>query len=286
MTEETGAAAPSAEPAAPSAPAESEQAKPVQSSAESVAAPEQAQTDQPEQADTQSADESEDRPKKPSRNDRMKRRMKAMATELDNLRAQLGANTSQSDKPRPPQESDFNGDYFAYQSAVNAYNTAQSIRSEFEAERTQREQRRMAELQAEMVQEFEERAEEYRARIPDFDATISEFVAKGGKFSQALVEELQSSEVGPALAYQIAKNPVKAAELSAMSPREVAREIGRLEASMSVPKPKTATKAPPPMSLPSGGAAKPQDLSSLAKSYDASAYIRARNEQEKARAKS
>lgn len=272
MTEETGAAAPTTEQAAPSAPAASEQAQPAQSAPES-AAPEPAQTEQPDsQADTQ-----EEQPKKPSRYDRMKRRMTAMSTELENLRAQLGAN-NQPDRPKPPQESDFNGDYFAFQSAKTAFDAKQAVREEFEVERTRREQRRMAELQAEMVQEFEERAADYRQRIPDFDSTIESFVAKGGRFSQTLVEELQSSDVGPALAYQIAKNPVKAAELSAMSPREVAREIGRLEASMSVPKPKTVTKAPPPMSTPSGGAAKPQDLASLAKSMDVSAYITARRQ--------
>ena len=211
-----------------------------------------------------------------------------MATELDSLRSHLGELERIKANPNDgaPKEADFNGDYFAYQAAKIAHETRVGVRSEFNEQRQRETQQKLAETQREMVQEFEERAQEFRERIPDFDKAIETFIGSGGRFSQALVEELQSSDVGPALAYQIAKSPQLASSLSQMSPREVAREIGRLEAKVSLPNPRKATSAPPPLKSLSGGASAPVDLASLAKGQDVSAYIQARNQEEKARAKS
>ena len=65
---------------------------------------------------------------------------------------------------------------------------------------------------------------------------------------------------------------------------DAAREIGRLEARVSLPNPKTKTSAPPPLKTPTGGASPPADLTSLAKSDDATAYWKMREAQQKARA--
>ena len=290
MTKETGAAAPTDAPQ-PQGGAGSEQATPPEQSVPSDdAATENAETAAQPEGEGEASEEAnqDDRPKRPSRTERMKRRMQAMATELDSLRSQLGEFERIKANPDDgaPKESDFNGDYFAFQAAKIAHENRVAVRVEFNEQRQRETQQKLADKQREISQEFEERAEEFRARIPDFDKAIESFVLSGGKFSQALVEELQSSDVGPALAYQIAKNPQLANSLSQLSPREVAREVGRLEAKVSLPNPNRTTKAPPPLKSVAGGAAAPADLSSLAKSMDASAYIQARNQQEKARAKS
>lgn len=271
MTEETGAAAPVDAPQ-PQGGAGSEQATPEPVAQES-AAPD-AETPKDPALETES---SEDKPKKPSRTERMRRRMQAMATELDGLREQLAAR-KESPPDDAPKEADFNGDYFAYQAAKTAHEIKQGLKAEFAEERNRQATERLHRTQQEMVEDFEERSEDFRARIPDFDDAIGKFVAGGGKFSPALVEELHQSEMGPALAYQLAKNPQLANSLNSMSPREVAREIGRLEAKASLPNPKKQTSAPPPLRTPSGGASQPADLRSLAKSDDASAYITARRQ--------
>jgi uncharacterized protein with GYD domain len=250
MTEETGAAAPTDESAL-TAQTESEPATQPIEQPQAEAAPENAETkeDSPEAVQ-------DDRPKKPSRTERMKRRMQAMATELDSLRAQMGEYERVKANPvEGPKEADYNGDYFAFQAAKTAHETKQALRAEFNEQKQAETQRKLAEKQAEMVQEFEERAEEFRERIPDFDKAINDFVKDGGKFSPTLVEELQASEMGPALAYQIVKNPQLAAQLNQLSPREVAREIGRLEGKVSLPNPNKITKAPPPLKTPAGAAA-------------------------------
>jgi hypothetical protein len=271
LTDQNGAAAPvDAQPLAVAD--ESEQATQTPETSPEGAAPENAETPKADEADGQQSQD-EDRPKKPSRYDRMKRRMQAMSTEMDNLRAQLGT-SPQPVADNSPKEADFNGDYFAFQAAKIAHETKQALREEINADRQRSHSEREAALRREMVEDFEERAEEYRTKIPDFDKTIEAYVQQGGKFSPALSEELQQSELGPQLAYTIAKNPQLAGQLNAMSPREVAREIGRLEARASLPNPKRQTSAPPPHTLLKGGAAPSRSVNELAKSEDVSELLK------------
>ena len=61
-----------------------------------------------------------------------------------------------------------------------------------------------------------------------------------------------ASEKSALLAYHLAKNPDKLAELNRMSDRERAREIGRLEATLKLPEGKKQTTAPPPPSTAEG----------------------------------
>lgn len=265
MTEETGAAAP-ADVLQPQGVTESEPAKPEQS-VQQDAAP-----DAENQPQGDSQEQSDDKPRKPSRNERMRRRMQAMATELDGLRAQLDV-ANRKPAEDAPKEADYNGDYFAYQSAKIAYDTKQAVRAEMDADRSRSVQERQQQIQREIVEEFEERADEFRSRIQDFDDVIGRFVAQGGKFTPALAEEIQASEIGPQLAYQIVQDPQAVARLNSMSPREVAREIGRLEAKASLPQPRKQTAAPAPMTQPKGGAAPPRSITELTKGEDASDAI-------------
>jgi hypothetical protein len=277
LTDQNGAAAPvDAQPQAVAD--ESEQATQTPETSSEGAAPENAETPKADEADGQQPDD--DKPKKPSRYDRMKRRIQALATEAESLRAQLSANAA----PAPvegPKEADFNGDYFAYQAAKIAHETKQALREEINADRHRSQSEREQSLRREMVEEFEERAEEYRAKIPDFDKTIEAYVQQGGKFSPALSEELQQSEMGPQLAYVIAKNPQLASQLNAMSPREVAREIGRLEAKAALPNPRKQTSAPPPHTQLKGGAAPSKSVAELAKGEDVSELLRVWREKKK-----
>jgi hypothetical protein len=70
-----------------------------------------------------------------------------------------------------------------------------------------------------------------------------------------VIDEIKSSENSALLAYHLAKNPDKLNALNSMSARELAREMGRLEATVKMPEAKRATTAPAPLSRPKGGAA-------------------------------
>jgi hypothetical protein len=70
-----------------------------------------------------------------------------------------------------------------------------------------------------------------------------------------VADEILNSEKSALLQYHLAKNPDKLKELNQMSGRELAREIGRLEGRVHLPKAKTATEASPPLTDVKGGAA-------------------------------
>jgi hypothetical protein len=71
------------------------------------------------------------------------------------------------------------------------------------------------------------------------------------------------SSKGPLLAYHLAKNPDRVAELNRMSPQAAAKEIGSLEARIRGPKPKTVTKAKPAAKPPSGSSSRAPDPSDM-----------------------
>lgn len=283
MSEETGAAAPTDEQAV-TAPAESEQAKTTETSVQPDAA-QDAETkakDTDTEAESESEDSAEDKPRKLSRSERQRRRLKALHTEVEALRAQL-AEKGDSKASNPPKEEDFNGDYLKYQAALAAHETSEAVRKEFQERDRQTREREIQSRQREAAEEFFERAEELKTTIKDFDDTIEGFARLGGKFEPHVIEELQFSEHGPMLAYQLAKNPQKAAELNAMSPRDAAREIGRLEAKVSLPQPRKQTQAPKPITPLNGGSGAPMTAEEAARKGDMATFVKLRNEEEKSR---
>lgn len=76
--------------------------------------------------------------------------------------------------------------------------------------------------------------------------------------SQEVAELAFDSEKGAEILYYLGKNPSESERISRLSPVAAAREIGRLEASLSMPSPKLTTSAPPPIKSISGGGEPPQ----------------------------
>lgn len=119
--------------------------------------------------------------------------------------------------------------------------------------------------QQEALAKFEQRKEEVRAAYSDFDEVMS---MADAPVSRALGEALLTSEHGPAIMYQLAKNPAELARISALPPLAAAREIGRLEAKASAtPTPKAPTKSvarpPAPPTSVSGSASSTRSLDDL-----------------------
>lgn len=94
--------------------------------------------------------------------------------------------------------------------------------------------------------EFNDTIDEARATYADFDQALA--VAQDSRFvSFELSQMILESDRPHDLAYWMGKNPEKAKALSSMNPVYAAREIGRIEASLSRPQPKTQTQAPAPI---------------------------------------
>lgn len=296
MTDQTTA------PAAPSAPAAGETSTSTSTATTAAATPaaDPTKVTQPGPQDTTTSttakpadaagadDDGEDdgdpsKPRRPSRSQRYKRTIELMGAELDELRRRVpperpqqdaGKPTAQEGDEAPPKEGDFNGDYLAFERALNAFNVRKAardaVRSEAERERGERAAARDAERNREVYLGHMERVEEARERIPDFDTTLK---AAGDLRVRPEVErELVESDKSALLLLHLAKNPDKARELNQLSGRELARAIGRLEGQVRMPATKKATEAPPPVA-PLNGSSAPAfdpaaaDMASYAANY-------------------
>jgi hypothetical protein len=171
-----------------------------------------------------------------------------------------------SDAEKAPREEDFNGDWFAYQTAKQAFESRQAIRDELRKDRETREASERETKQAEIARERREahleRVEGAREVIADFDQVMK--AMDGVQVRQDVIEEIMSSDQSALISYHLAKNPNELDALNAMNSRELARAMGRLEATLKMPEAKKQTSAPAPLSRPKGGAAPPSQEAELA----------------------
>jgi hypothetical protein len=175
--------------------------------------------------------------------------------ELEALRTKAPATTA-GDEDKPPREEDFNGDYFAFQSAKTAYEAGKAAAAAVDKRLGVREESERNERQAKIATERKlahlERVEDAREVIADFDQVMKGM--DGVQVRNDVIEEIMSSDNSAAISYHLAKNPDKLNAMNSMSSRELAREMGRLEATVKLPEAKKATDAPAPLSRSKGGA--------------------------------
>jgi hypothetical protein len=210
--------------------------------------------------------------KKPSGAARAKIREQRLLNENAELQRKLEETSRQtpvqvaSDDVKPPKEEDFNGDWFAFQRALTAYEagkkTTEAIEKVFKSREETERSAKQAEVARERATAHAERVEEARGTITDFDEAMAEM--KGVNVRNDVLDEIMSSDKSALLAYHLAKNPDKLDALNSMSGRELAREMGRLEATVKMPEAKKQTSAPAPLDRPRGGAAPPSQEADLA----------------------
>ena len=107
-------------------------------------------------------------------------------------------------------------------------------------------QREAAKQQTQVLESYHEREEEARSKYEDFEQ-----VAYNPKLpiTSVMAEAIQSSDIGPELAYHLGTNPKEADRISKLSPLSQAKEIGRIEAKLaSNPPVKRTSSAPAPIS--------------------------------------
>jgi hypothetical protein len=105
--------------------------------------------------------------------------------------------------------------------------------------------REQARQQSEIIESFHEREEEARNKYDDFEQ-----VAYNPKLpiTDAMAQTIQSSEVGPDMAYYLGSNPKEAERISRLSPLAQAKELGKIEAKLSDNPPvKKTSSAPAPI---------------------------------------
>lgn len=243
---------------------QAEQAEPKESASEPRAADEQAAPDSDAEGN---ADEAESRSQKRRRERRealeaIRKEAEERAAEARRATETLERIRKAGEAKKPPQPGDFENydDYIAAR-AVHAARAAsdedrtESISAEkAAAERAAKAAQQRAAAEAQAI--FVEAAQEARQKYADFDAVVSNPAVP---ISDSLAQMIVFSDAPAELAYAVAKDRALAGKLSAMNPIEAARELGRLEARLTAPKPRIETKAPEPITPVKGKAGAARD---------------------------
>jgi hypothetical protein len=106
-------------------------------------------------------------------------------------------------------------------------------------------QRESHQRKVEVESVYREREEAAFDKYEDFEA-----VAYNPRLpiSEAMAEAIQSSDVGPDVAYYLGSNPKEAARIAQLSPIQQAREIGKIEVKLTTTPPtKKTSSAPAPI---------------------------------------
>jgi hypothetical protein len=166
--------------------------------------------------------------------------------------------------PKEPKEEDFN-DFLAFTVAKATFEAQRAAEAAVKSSREREASERAAEQatadKQQRALDHQERVTAAKAVITDFD-TVMEGM-KGVEVRDDLIDEIMSSKNSAVIAYHLAQNPSELEALNRMSPRELAREMGRLEATLKLPEAKKQTSAPPPLSKQKGGASPPSQEKSL-----------------------
>lgn len=101
---------------------------------------------------------------------------------------------------------------------------------------------------------------EAKGRYADFEKVA---MANDLPVTKTMGELIMTSDAGPDVLYHLGQNRALAAQIAQLNPVEAARAIGRIEASLSQPKPRTETNAPDPINPVRGSSGVARDPSKM-----------------------
>lgn len=141
-------------------------------------------------------------------------------------------------------------DYESFLEAKAEWRADQAVDKRFK-ERTEKEATERTQAERGKIEKtFRERSQKAATEVDDFEDVLS---ASEAPMTPQMAEAIMHSELGPKLAYHLAKNPEEAERIAALPAARQATEIGRLETKIeSAPPPKKPSNAPAPIA-PVGG---------------------------------
>lgn len=233
---------------------------------------ESTEADSTEVQEEETQEEKEESPKELSQKEKRKKdreykaRLREEAAEanreLERATKRQERITKAGESSTPPVEKEFE-DYSEYIAAKAVWKYSQESHSReaeavgSEVEEAQRKLEHIGETEKRLVQEnFAAQVADARTRYTDFDAVVT---AHDAPIAKHVAEVVMQSDVGADVAYHLASNKALAAEISAMSPIEAARAIGRIEAGFSAPKSRSQSTAPDPITPVKGKASATKD---------------------------
>jgi hypothetical protein len=178
---------------------------------------------------------------------------------IQELEAKLAEQTAKAvSLPKEPNIADFESQS-EYTKAVAKWTLA-TERAEAKAQEEKLEQQKEA---RNLQSAYNTKLQEFVKTAPDFEDAMDEI--EHVKINDALGKAIITSDMAPAVMYELAKNPKELERINALPPLAAAREIGKLELKLSTPKTetKTTTKAPAPIktvNAKSGGIIPKRDI--------------------------
>lgn len=137
--------------------------------------------------------------------------------ELEEIKTKLQTMNKPAEASDRPNRDDFRSDG-DYEQAMDDW--------KFERRLAEHQQRQ---AQARMVENWTARLDQAQSEIPD----LKEVLGKADvQLPQVALDAIVESDMGPQIAYHLAKNPAEARRIASMSAAGAAREIGKLEAQM------------------------------------------------------
>jgi len=108
------------------------------------------------------------------------------------------------------------------------------------------EERESKRQKSEIIEAYHDREEDARTKYADFEQVAYN---PSIRITDVMAETIQSSDIGPDVAYYLGANPKEAERISRLLPLSQAKEIGKLEAKLvSEPLTKRTSNAPAPIS--------------------------------------
>lgn len=235
-----------------------------------------AEPEQSDEAEGEDEKDEDEKPRKPSRSERLRRQNERLRAENEALKSGSAhvAVTDESSLDEavrkkigdPPKEADFKDDWFAFEAAKQAYEVDRRLTTREVKQESERAVQARHQRIADLADDYQDNLERAAKAVPDLRATLEKSTYVPTELVTELV--LTSGDKAPLIVYHLAQNPKLAARLNAMSPIEAAREIGRIEGKVSLPKPKTATSATPPLSSVKGSASPQRGLGKSMSDYE------------------
>lgn len=201
----------------------------------------------------------------------------AAKRQIDKLEAQLSQKPAEAPSAPAapsgdaPREADFDT-YDAYLAAVARHAAHEEVESRLKAQKADDDTKRQQTEQERVRATLHDRITAFAADHPDYEDTISN--KELPNLTPVMLEVLMDPEndLGPALAYALAKDPARFKAVAAMPPIKAIKEFGRLEhevrgngAKASAPPMKTPAAPPPPTPVRGTSASATLSLEELAK---------------------
>lgn len=194
--------------------------------------------------------------KRPTGYDRVKAKLAAREAELAEAKAKLAeAESKHKEQVKgKPDPKDYEGkSWDEYYADLAEWKASQAIEQRLSKKEAEEKERSLREEAQKRQKNYEVSAQKLAKEIPDFVDVTENY---DGPWNPMIAQALIDSDMGPQVAYFLAKNPEEAEKLDGMNYGQISRFFGRIESRLESKSPEVKTTQAPPPIKPVGGTSK------------------------------